>query len=628
MFNFITVNVNGLRDHNKRMSFLQWLSHLSADIVCLQETHVSSCAEADFWFSSYGFLALSSPGSIHSCGSVILYRPTFVLVKSSIDRQGRFVLAHFKKDDLIFGVACLYAPNRNPSRNDFFDYCADQMDLSVPTLLCGDFNTVFDRVLDRRGPVSDSSRESSVALSNLFHILSVSDIWRSVHPDSVAFTWLRPDGSQSSRIDLIGCPTSWLHLVASCEILPCPFSDHSAVSLQCEIPVPFPRSPGRWILNTAILSDADFVSSVRDFWQVWKLKKSAFSSLSKWWDRGKERIKGIAVQFCCIKSKEKHMSRSLWSILASHLKFKIDDGLVSLLPVYQNVLAKLASLDLVDAQGAKVRSRVKWAEEGETSSRYFLNLEKRRGASDWISGMKSPDGLVLTGIDDICDSWRDFYSSLFTACPIDPVAQADLLSNVSLSLTAEQSALCEGHLAQDEVHAALLGMARNKSPGSDGLPMEFYLSFWDVLGSDLVEVFNASFDSGLLPPSQRSALISLIFKKGDRLLHKNWRPISLLNVDYKILARTLAGRLLKVLHFVIHPDQTCGVRGRYIGENVSLLRDVVSFVNQEDLAAAILSLDQEKTFDRVDWGFLRSTLCHMGFGPSFVSWVDLLYSEI
>lgn len=61
---------------------------------------------------------------------------------------------------------------------------------------------------------------------------------------------------------------------------------------------------------------------------------------------------------------------------------------------------------------------------------------------------------------------------------------------------------------------------------------------------------------------------------------------------------------------------------------MSLLRDVVSFVNQEDLPAAILSLDQEKAFDRVDWGFLRSTLCHMGFGPSFVSWVDLLYSEI
>ena len=81
---------------------------------------------------------------------------------------------------------------------------------------------------------------------------------------------------------------------------------------------------------------------------------------------------------------------------------------------------------------------------------------------------------------------------------------------------------------------ALTGMARGKSPGSDGLPAEFYLSLWGVLGEDLVEVLNASFQSGFLPSSQRGALISLIFKKGDRLLHKNWRPISLLNVDYKL----------------------------------------------------------------------------------------------
>lgn len=113
MFTFITVNVNGLRDPNKRMSFLQWLSRLSADVVCLQEIHVFSCAEADSWFSPYGFLALTSPGSVHSCGSVVLYRPTFVLAKVSFDRQGRFVLAHFKKSDLLFGVACLYAPNRS-----------------------------------------------------------------------------------------------------------------------------------------------------------------------------------------------------------------------------------------------------------------------------------------------------------------------------------------------------------------------------------------------------------------------------------------------------------------------------------------------------------------------------------
>ena len=155
----------------------------------------------------------------------------------------------------------------------------------------------------------------------------------------------------------------------------------------------------------------------------------------------------------------------------------------------------------------------------------------------------------------------------------------------------------------DKVHKALLGMAKGKSPGSDGLLAEFYVAFWDVLGPDFVEVLNASFDSGLLPFSQRVALISLVFKKGDRLLHKNWRPISLLNVDYKICTRTIAGRLLKVIHHVVARDQTCGVPHRFIGENVALLRDVVHYANEANLPLAILSLDQEKAFDRVDWLF-------------------------
>ena len=75
-------------------------------------------------------------------------------------------------------------------------------------------------------------------------------------------------------------------------------------------------------------------------------------------------------------------------------------------------------------------------------------------------------------------------------------------------------------------------------------------------------------------------------------------------------------------------DQTCGVPGRYIGENVALLRDVVAFASSSGAPVAILSLDQEKAFDRVDWGFMRSTLVAMGFGPSFVAWVDLFYHRV
>ena len=99
-------------------------------------------------------------------------------------------------------------------------------------------------------------------------------------------------------------------------------------------------------------------------------------------------------------------------------------------------------------------------------------------------------------------------------------------------------------------------------------------------------------------------------------------------MDYKLCARALAGRLLKVLQHVIHPDQTCGVKGRFIGENVAFLRDVTIAAKELNLLVAILSLDQEKAFDRVDWGFLLTTLRHMGFGESFIKWVNLLNTDV
>ena len=99
-----------------------------------------------------------------------------------------------------------------------------------------------------------------------------------------------------------------------------------------------------------------------------------------------------------------------------------------------------------------------------------------------------------------------------------------------------------------------------------------------------------------MPFSQREALITLIFKKGHRLDHKNWRPISLLKVDYKLCARFLTGLLLKVIATVVAPDQTCGVPGRYISENVAFLLDVVELANEYNQPVALLCLDQEKAF--------------------------------
>ena len=253
--------------------------------------------------------------------------------------------------------------------------------------------------------------------------------------------------------------------------------------------------------------------AVKRFWSTWRLCKSSFRSLQSWWDHGKEELRGLTVCFCCAKSQNLSSSRFLLTNLSNHLKWKIDQGFDSLLSILENVSAKIAELVLHEAEGAKVRSRIKWAEEGEASTSYFLRLEKKNGSDGWISAMKNADGSLATDISSICDSWVAFYSSLFSACDTEPDTQEELLQNLSSFLSPDQSQLCDGYLTADEVLETLRGMARGKSPGSDGLPVEFYLTFWDLLGDDLVEVLNASFDAELLPFSQRGALITLIHKK-------------------------------------------------------------------------------------------------------------------
>lgn len=588
-----------------------------------------SSDEAINWFSSFGFQSVVSPGSNHSCGVVILYRPIFTLLNSSTDSDGRFALAELSLHDRVFRVVCLYAPNRNPSRDAFFSFCQSQIDLSMPTVVCGDFNTVLDRSLDRRGScVADASRESSSVVSALLEDCCVVDIWRYLHPSDIRFTWDKPDGSISSRIDLVGCPISWVPFVSLCDILVCPYSDHSAVFLKWTIPESMQRGPGRWKLNVSLLSDDIFVDLVTRFWNGWRCRKRRFASLTEWWDAGKSKIKGLAIRFSSEKSKQRNMERDLLTRLLDHLKAKIDIGGTSFLDVYLSVQSRLSKLDAAAARGAQIRSRVKWAEEGETSSSYFYRLEKKRSIENWFAAIEDDNGNIVTSLDDICESWVSFYSSLFEACPVDLTTQDSLLDEISHTIPSDFEPVCEGLLSPEEVLIALNGMASNKSPGTDGLPAEFYCKFWNILGQDLVDVFNFSYSTGLLSESQRIGLISLTFKKGSRLERKNWRPISLLNVDYKLCTRSIAGRLLKVLHFVVAPDQTCGVPGRFIGENVSFLRDVSTLAAELNLPLAILSLDQEKAFDRVDWVFLLKTISVMGFGPSFLKWIKLFYSDI
>ena len=275
-----------------------------------------------------------------------------------------------------------------------------------------------------------------------------------------------------------------------------------------------------------------------------------------------------------------------------------------------------------------VRSKELWVEQGKKPTKYFFNLEQRRQQKKEMTCLNSSSGVLLSDSRDIRAEMNNFYQDLFSEEEVDLEAQDWLLGQLSMCLDEQEQNSCEGLLTVDECREALSGMDTGKSPGIDGLTAEFYLAFWAVLGSDLVEVLNFGFQNGQLSVSQRRGLLSLIFKKGEKKDLKNWRPISLLCVDYKIGTRALAAQLQKVLSSVLHEDQTCGVPGRSIFSNLYLIRDLIEYCSAKNLPLAIISPDQEKAFDRVNWNFLNRVLQKMNFGPEFRQWIRVIYSEI
>ena len=121
--------------------------------------------------------------------------------------------------------------------------------------------------------------------------------------------------------------------------------------------------------------------------------------------------------------------------------------------------------------------------------------------------------------------------------------------------------------------------------------MEFYAHFWEKLGLLLVDVFNQGLDRGELPNSMKASVTRLIHKKNDKRNLKNWRPISLLNVDCKICSKAVSIRLAGVIGSIVDPDQTCSIPDRSIFANLALLRDTLAFIERTGESGILLSLD-------------------------------------
>ena len=136
---------------------------------------------------------------------------------------------------------------------------------------------------------------------------------------------------------------------------------------------------------------------------------------------------------------------------------------------------------------------------------------------------------------------------------------------------------------------ALKSMSNGKVPGPSGFTKEFFLEFWDSLGSLTVRYINEAYSKGSFFVTQRRGFVSLLPKKGDQRYLKNKRPVILLDVIYKLVAKVEAIRIGSVIDRLISTDQTGFLKGRNIGDNLRLISDVLYFSDKEKIAGIIIT---------------------------------------
>ena len=284
-------------------------------------------------------------------------------------------------------------------------------------------------------------------------------------------------------------------------------------------------------------------------------------------------------------------------------------------------------------RGNIVRSRINWCEKGEKNSKYFLNVENARSGRATIRRLFDSKGKTTVNPESIMNELKEYYQNLYSNQDSDLNEElcSTFLDNNNIPILSEESMMaCEGKLSFVECYEALQMFSNGKAPGNDSFTADFYKAFWNLLGHQLTDALNYSYEHAELSNSQKQAIIRLIDKKDrNRRYIKNWRPISLLNVDVKIASKALAIRLANVLPEIIQVDQYAHIKGRTIFDAVRTIGDIMEYTKIKQLPGLLVAFDFENAFDSLRWSFfLFKALNSFNFGKSFISGVSVLYCNI
>ena len=458
------------------------------------------------------------------------------------------------------------------------------------------------------------------------------DIWRIHNPTDTRFTWHKKSLLIQRHLDYWLISNDLQEDVKSVEIITAIRLDHSAITLSVNGLEENERGPSFWKFNSTLINDQEYCDLLRLEYKNWLEGFKEVNDKRVLWDLVKYKIRQRTIIYSKAKARKKREKVKQLEETLRNCTIRCDNN-----PSKEN-LEELECLQaeydqLYDyiTQGAIIRSRATWYELGEKNNKYFLNLEKSNKKKSSVRKIVTRDNKLTNNPKKIMDELESFYANLYDGsnCSLDSASSTFLdVSRGFPASTDDLKKICEGKIGYSECFRVLGTFPKNKSPGNDGLTIEFYLAFWHLFRRLLVDSFNYSFEFGELSNSQKQTIITLIGKKGkDKRMIKNWCPISLINVDAKIASKTLAKRLEKVLPEITHSNQNAFVKGRSLFDAIRTIDDVMEYTKEKELCGILVAIDFEKVFDTLNFDFLIRMLHKFNFGPSFIQWIRTLYKN-
>uniref|UniRef100_A0A670KCX7 Reverse transcriptase domain-containing protein n=1 Tax=Podarcis muralis TaxID=64176 RepID=A0A670KCX7_PODMU len=414
------------------------------------------------------------------------------------------------------------------------------------------------------------------------------------------------------------------------EIQPKVISDHNPIEMEVK---GLEERTFRWRLNDNLLDDQRFVERIRK-----KLGEYFLDNIDKGvktssvWDASKAVMRGLFIQQNALKKKnrEKRSKEILRQIMDNEQKLIKKPNNERIMQEIKSLQSQFAMIINKEVEWNIKRLRQKNFEFANKSGKWLAWQVRRRKEQNTINKILI-NGEETTDSKEIRKGFTDFYEQLYRYKERNSKKKIEryLKEKTVKKMSPEQKKQLNAPIDRLEIEEAIKELKRGKAPGPDGFTSSYYKEFKDTLMTPLIEVMNNILKERDMPGSWKEAFITIIPKQDADLTQvKNYRPISLLNTDYKIFAGILAKRLKKILRRIIHEDQTGFLPGRLIRSNTRHIINLIEYLSESsDKSACLIFIDAEKAFDNVIWDFMLKNLEAMEVGQEFLNGIRSIYTE-